>query len=115
MKLKELADKLGAELAGPADVDIRGAAGIHEAGEGQITFVAGRKELKDLEHSRASAALVPLDTPALPLPLLRLKNPRLAFARTLELLYVKPYQASGISDKAAIGANVVIGAGPSIH
>ncbi len=115
MKLKELADKLGAELDGPADVDIRGAAGIHEAGEGQITFVAGRKELKDLEHSRASAAMVPLDTPALPLPLLRLKNPRLAFARTLELFYVKPYQASGISEKAAIGANVVIGADPSIH
>jgi UDP-3-O-[3-hydroxymyristoyl] glucosamine N-acyltransferase len=115
MKLKELADILGAELTGPAEVDIRGAAGIHEAGEGQITFVAGRKELKDLEHSRASAALVPLDTPALPLPLLRLKNPRLAFARTLELFYVKPYQPSGISEKAAIGANVVIGADPSIH
>jgi UDP-3-O-[3-hydroxymyristoyl] glucosamine N-acyltransferase len=115
MKLKELADMLGAELTGPAEVDVRGAAGIHEAGEGQITFIAGRKELKDLEHSRASAAIVPLDTPALPLPLLRLKNPRLAFARTLELFYVKPYQASGISEKAAIGTNVVIGADPSIH
>lgn len=115
MKLKELADILGAELTGPAEVDVRGAAGIHEAGEGQITFIAGRKELKDLELSRASAAIVPLDTPALPLPLLRLKNPRLAFARTLELFYVKPYQAIGISEKAAIGANVVIGADPSIH
>jgi UDP-3-O-[3-hydroxymyristoyl] glucosamine N-acyltransferase len=115
MKLKELADMLGAELTGPAEVDVRGAAGIHEAGEGQITFIAGRKELKDLELSHASAAIVPLDTPALPLPLLRLKNPRLAFARTLELFYVKPYQASGISEKAAIGANVVIGADPSIH
>jgi UDP-3-O-[3-hydroxymyristoyl] glucosamine N-acyltransferase len=115
MKLKELADMLGAELTGPAEVDIRGAAGIHEAGEGQITFIAGKKELKDLELSRASAAMVPLDTPALHLPLLRVKNPRLAFARTLELFYVKPYQASGISEKAAIGANVVIGAEPSIH
>jgi UDP-3-O-[3-hydroxymyristoyl] glucosamine N-acyltransferase len=115
MKLKELADMLGAELTGPAEVDIRGAAGIHEAREGQITFIAGRKELKDLELSHASAAIVPLDTPELPLPLLRLKNPRLAFARTLELFYVKPYQASGISEKAAIGANVVIGADPSIH
>jgi UDP-3-O-[3-hydroxymyristoyl] glucosamine N-acyltransferase len=115
MKLKELSDMLGAELTGPAEVDIRGAAGIHEAREGQITFIAGRKELKDLELSRASAAIVPLDTPALPLPLLRLKNPRLAFARTLELFYVKPYQASGISEKAAIGTNVVIGADPSIH
>jgi UDP-3-O-[3-hydroxymyristoyl] glucosamine N-acyltransferase len=115
MKLKELADMLGAELTGPADVDIRGAAGIQEASEGQITFITGKNHLKDLEHSRASAALVPPDTPALHLPLLRLNNPRLAFARTLELFYVKPYQASGISEKAAIGANVVIGADPSIH
>ncbi|MCK9419465.1 MAG: UDP-3-O-(3-hydroxymyristoyl)glucosamine N-acyltransferase [Nitrospirae bacterium] len=115
MNLKELADMLGAELTGPADVDISGAAGVLEAREGQITFITGKSHLKDLERSQASAALVPLDTPALHLPLLRLNNPRLAFARTLEMFYVKPYQASGISEKAAIGANVVIGADPSIH
>jgi UDP-3-O-[3-hydroxymyristoyl] glucosamine N-acyltransferase len=115
MKLKELADKLGAELTGSPDVDILGAAGIHDAGEGQITFITGKDYLKDLERSQASAALVPPDTPALHLPLLRIKNPRLAFAHTLELFYVKPAQAIGISEKAAIGMNVVIGADPSIH
>lgn len=115
MNLKELADMLGAELTGPADVDIRGAAGVRDAGEGQITFITGKKNLKDLEHSRAAAAIVPLDTPTLRLPLLRLKNPRLAFAQILELFYVKPYQATGISEKAAIGTGVVIGAEPSIH
>ena len=115
MKLKELANILGAELTGPADVDIRGAAGVSDAIEGQITFITGANYLKELELSHASAALVPLDTPAMHLPLLRLKNPRLAFAKTLELFYVKSYQASGISEKAAIGANVVIGADPSIH
>jgi UDP-3-O-[3-hydroxymyristoyl] glucosamine N-acyltransferase len=115
MKLKELADMLGAELTGPAEVDILGAAGVREAREGQITFITGKDHLRDLELSQASAALVPPDTPALRLPLLRLKNPRLAFAQTLALFYVKPYQASGISEKAAIGANVVIGADPSIH
>jgi len=115
MKLKELADKLGAELTGPADVDIRGAAGVREASDGQITFIIGTNYLKDLELSLASAALAPLDTPAMRLPLLRVENPRLAFARVLELFYVKPYRASGISKKASIGKNVVIGAEPSIH
>lgn len=115
MKLKELADMFGAELTGPADVDILGAAGVREAREGQITFITGKDHLRDLEHSQASAALVPPDTPALRMPLLRLKNPRLAFAQTLALFYVKPYQSSGISEKAAIGENVVIGADPSIH
>lgn len=115
MKLKDLAAKLGAELTGPADVDISGAAGVREAVEGQITFIVGKNFLKDLERSRASAALAPLDTPVMHLPLLRIKNPRLAFARTLGLFYVRPYQASGISERASIGANVVIGADPSIH
>ena len=49
------------------------------------------------------------------LPLLRVKNPRLAFARVLELFYVAPYRPLGISDKAVLGRNVVIGADPSIH
>jgi UDP-3-O-[3-hydroxymyristoyl] glucosamine N-acyltransferase len=49
------------------------------------------------------------------LPLLRVKNPRLAFARAIELFHVKPYLASGISDKASIGRNVALGAEVSIH
>ena len=115
MKLKELANILGAELTECADLDIHGVAGVHEAEQGQITFIDGKERLKDLEHSRASAALVPLDTPAMHLPLLRLKNPRFAFAKTIELFHVKPYRAIGISEKASIGANVIIGADPSIH
>lgn len=115
MKLKELANILGAELTECLDLEIHGVAGVHEAGEGQITFITGKNYLKDLELSRASAALVPLETPAMHLPLLRLKNPRLAFAKAIELFHVKPYRAIGISEKASIGANVVIGADPSIH
>lgn len=115
MNLNELANMLGAELSGPADIDIRGAAGVREASEGQITFILGTNYLKDLDVSHASAALAPLDTPAMRLPLLRVKNPRLAFARVLELFYVKPFQACGISEKAAVGKNVVIGSEPSIH
>jgi UDP-3-O-[3-hydroxymyristoyl] glucosamine N-acyltransferase len=115
MKLKELANILNAELTGCDDMEIHGVAGVHEAGEGQITFIAGKEYLKDLQLTRASAALVPLETPDMHLPLLRIKNPRLAFAQALKLFYVRSYQASGISDKAAIGANVTIGADPSIH
>jgi UDP-3-O-[3-hydroxymyristoyl] glucosamine N-acyltransferase len=115
MKLKELAKILGAEVSGPEEVDITGAAGLLDAGEGQMTFVAGSQYLKDLAKSHASAALVPLDTPAMHLPLVRVKNPRLAFARVLELFYVKPYQAAGISDRAVIGRNVIMGSELSLH
>jgi UDP-3-O-[3-hydroxymyristoyl] glucosamine N-acyltransferase len=115
MKLNELANILGAELTGPSDVEIHDVAGVHEAGEGHITFITGKHYLKDLELSRASAALVPLETPAMRLPLLRLKNPRLAFAKAIALFHAQPCRAIGISEKAAIGVNVIIGAEPSIH
>ena len=71
--------------------------------------------LKDLARSRASAAFVPLDTPAVQMPVLRVKNPKLAFAQALALFYVPPYAPTGISDKAVIGKDVVIGKEPSIH
>jgi len=115
MKLNDLAVFLGAELSGPGDAEITGAAGVREAGEGHITFITGKNYLKELEHSRASAVLVPTDTPDMPLPMLRVKNPRLAFARTIELFYVKPYSPVGVSDRAAVGKNVTIGTDCSIH
>lgn len=115
MKLKELADITGAELSGPGDIEITGVAGIEDAGAGHVTFISEKGRLKDLEQTLASAAFVPLDAPGLRIPQLRVKNPRLAFARAIELFHARPYHASGISEKASIGANVVVGADPSIH
>jgi UDP-3-O-[3-hydroxymyristoyl] glucosamine N-acyltransferase len=115
MKLNDLAVLLGAELSGSGDAEITGAAGVREAGEGHITFIAGKNHLKDLEHSRASAVLVPTDTPDMPLPMLRVKNPRLAFARAIDLFYGKPYIPTGISDRASVGKEVTIGTDCSIH
>ncbi len=115
MKLTELAKLLGAELSGDGNVEITGVAGIHDAEKGCITFISDRHRAKELEKSRASAAIVPKDAPEVHLPLLRVKNPRLSFARAIELFYVKPYEASGISDKASIGRNVQVGTDPSIH
>jgi UDP-3-O-[3-hydroxymyristoyl] glucosamine N-acyltransferase len=115
MKLSEIAAALGAELIGQGDIEIRGASGIGEAGDGHITFVADETHLRDLEQSRASAAIVPLGAPALHLPILRVKNPRLAFARMLDLLYKKPYVPAGISERAVINRNVAAGRDISIH
>src|SRR5512146_1711432 len=115
MKLKELADITGAELSGPGDIEITGVAGIENAGEGSVTFIAEKGRIRDLEQTLASAAFVPLDAPVLRIPQLRVKNPRLAFARAIELFHGKPYRASGISKQASIGANVAIGSDPSIY
>lgn len=115
MKLSKIAAALGADLVGQGDIEIRGASGIGEAGDGHITFVADERHLRDLERSRASAAIVPLGAPALHLPVLRVKNPRLAFARMLDLLYKKPYAPAGVSERAVIGRNVAAGKDISVH
>jgi UDP-3-O-[3-hydroxymyristoyl] glucosamine N-acyltransferase len=115
IKLSKLAELLNGQLSGSGEIEITGCAGIGEAREGQITFITGHQYLKDLERSRAAAALVPPDTPQLALPLLRVKNPRFAFARTLELFYVKPYSPLGVSERASIGKDVTLGSECSIH
>ncbi len=115
MKLKDLANKLNAELEGPGDIEIIGAAGLNNAGAGYIIFITGENNIRQLEQSGASAAFAPPDTPKLRLPLLRVKNPRLAFARAIELFHVKSSRPIGISDKAIIGQHSVIGVEPSIH
>lgn len=115
MKLNELATLLGAELIGQGDTEIRGVSGIREAGDGHITYVTEERYLRELERSQASAAIVPQSTPEMHLPILRVKNPKLAFAKALDLLYKKPYAPAGISERAVIGGNVAAGKDISIH
>lgn len=115
MKLRELADLLGAVLSGDGDIEIAGVSGLHEAVAGEITYIGDGTRIKDLEGCGASAAIVPLGIGTPGLPALAVKNPRLAFAQALSHFYLKPYAPQGISDKAVIGRDSTIGAEPSIH
>jgi UDP-3-O-[3-hydroxymyristoyl] glucosamine N-acyltransferase len=115
MKLTELAEKVGGELAGRGDIDIRGVAGIGEAQDGDITFITDAKRLQDLRACRASAVIVPRGTAELPIPSIAVKNPRFAFAQTLRIFHERPYAPGGISERAVVGKDVVLGAGPTIH
>ena len=119
MTITELAVKLGAEVHGPGDAEIRGVAGIGEAREGDVTYLADKKHQGDLAVCRASAVIISLDMSremqSLIIPALVVKNPRYAFALTLDFIYGKPYLPGGISDRAVIGKDVVLGSEPTIH
>lgn len=115
MTITELAVKLGAELQGPGDAEIRGAAGIREAREGDVTYLSDRKHRSDLAECRASAVIISRDMQAVNIPALVVKNPRYAFALALGIIYGKPYLPGGISDRAVIGKDVVLGSEPTIH
>lgn len=123
MRLKELAERLGAQLDSTdpkqADVDITGVTGIEAAQAGHITFIANPKYAAMAKTTKASAVLVSPDFPALPSPTtaaLRLKNPYLAFAKAIELFYKSPEYPAGVhptavvDESAKIGKNAHVGA-----
>jgi UDP-3-O-[3-hydroxymyristoyl] glucosamine N-acyltransferase len=119
MTITELAVKLGAVLHGPGDAEVRGVAAIREAREGDVTYLSDKKHGGDLAVCRASAVIISRDLSeemrSLNIPALVVNNPRYAFALALGIIYGKPYLPGGISDRAVIGKDVVLGSEPTIH
>jgi UDP-3-O-[3-hydroxymyristoyl] glucosamine N-acyltransferase len=117
MKLSKFASALGAQLEdGSPDLDVTGVAGIENATPGQVTFVANPKYVPLARTTKATAIIVAEDFPAIGKPLLRSKNPYLAFARAIELFYQAPKYTPGVDPTAVIhptariGGNAHIGA-----
>jgi UDP-3-O-[3-hydroxymyristoyl] glucosamine N-acyltransferase len=115
MKLKELADKLGARLDPPdADAEISSVGSIESAVPGQITFAVSSKYAPLAMASKASALIVDEKFPNLEKPSLRTRNPQFAYARAVELLHVQPKEKRGIHHTAVIDPSARIGVNASI-
>ena len=114
MKLGELASRLGAELRGDAELEITGVKGIEEAGPTEITFVANPKYGGLARKTRAAAVLVEPEFPEIEAATLRVKNPYLAFSRTLGMFYQAPVYAPDIHATAVIDPTAVVGEGAHI-
>ena len=111
MKLSELAAALDAELRGDGEIEITGIAGIEDAGPTQVTFVSNKKYAGLARSTRAAAVLVEHGFPEISTPTLRLADPYLAYARTIEFFYQEPPYAPGIHPTAVIADSAKIGAG----
>src|SRR5262245_11791031 len=115
MKLGEIASRLDARLEnGSPETEITGVAGIEEAGEGYLTFVANPKYTVAARSTRASATIVSEDFPAISTAVLRSKNPYLAFAHAIEFFYQPPNYAPGTHPTAVIHPSARIGSGTHI-
>jgi UDP-3-O-[3-hydroxymyristoyl] glucosamine N-acyltransferase len=114
-KLRELAALTGGELVGDGDVEIRGVAGIREAGPGEITFLANPKYAGFVAGTRAGAIIVPPGVDA-PRPLIRTANPYLAFLRVLVAFAGDPAQRHprGVDARAAVDPGARLGRDVSI-
>lgn len=114
MKLKEIAEYLKGELKGDPGLEIKGVEGIEEAREGDITFLRAEKLPEGLEL-KAGAIIVKEFLEGIPISQIKVKNPQYAFARLLELFYVKKRETSGISKEAFIEEGVELGKDLSIY
>lgn len=115
--LEELAKIVDGEIIGERDVVIRGVAGIKEAVEGQITFLANPRYVSYLTETKASAVIANRDGNS-PRPILKVPNPYLAFLKVVTLFAESPmerYQrgihpTAVIAESAAVGRDAAIGA-----
>lgn len=121
MKLSEIAQRVECRIEGDGSIDIRRVAGIEQAVDGDLTFVANRKYLRQLATTRASAVIVheseTLAAGVAPSPrvaVLRSPQPYLAFARALRLFAAPVTPARGIDRLAAVAADAVVGPDASI-
>lgn len=115
ISLTELVDIIGGEIAGDGNAMIRSAAAFDAAGADALTFADSAKVLKRVSDSRAGAVIVPrgFSHPAAT-NLVYSDNPRLAFARALNLFFPRKLPAAGISAGACIGENLQAGTDVSI-
>lgn len=114
MKLGELASRIGAELEGPADLEISGVAGMEDAGASELTFLANPKYTPKAASTGAAAIIVSKDTPLPGRVLLRAEDPYLAFAKALALFHPPAPEKPGIHPTAVIAPSARIGRKPSI-
>src|SRR5215471_8942587 len=114
MRVRELAQWLGAGFEGDGETEIMGAAPIELAGPEEISFINSRKAAQQAEASSAGCLIVPMDFPGGGRTVIRSEAPRATFARVIGRLYPPPQPEPGVHSSAVIAATARIGEGVSI-
>ena len=107
----EIAQLVGGELVGDGAKLITGVAGIEDAQEGDITFLANLKYLTYLSRTGASCVITPRDVAA---PkgksIIRTDNPSLVFTKVVSLLLPQAIEHfRGVHPSAVVAKGVTIG------
>jgi len=112
LTLKKIAELVGGEVVGDGGTVVTGVSGIKEAKEGDITFVASERYASLIDETGASAAVVSLNEEGRKycIPVVKVKNPDLAFVRIVESFAPKPVEfAKGIHETATVSSSAKVG------
>jgi UDP-3-O-[3-hydroxymyristoyl] glucosamine N-acyltransferase len=111
MRVRELAEWLGATFEGDGERELAGVAPLETAGASELAFVGSRKAAQQAESSAAGCLIVPLEWPS---PcyrtVIRAPEPRTACARAMSRFYPTAELKPGIHPSAVVGKDVVMGA-----
>jgi len=115
LSVRHLAELVQGRIEGDAELLIDAARPVHEAQPGQITFLENEKHFSKLQASRASAAVVTADTPALDKTLIRVADPFAAFVVIAQCFHTnREVPPTGIDPRAVVDTTARVGAEPTI-
>jgi UDP-3-O-[3-hydroxymyristoyl] glucosamine N-acyltransferase len=116
MKLRELAEKIGARVIGDGSLEVSGVASVGKAGEGDIVFAEDEQNLAAALKSKASGVVAGSfpETAQTTKAILIVANPRLAFARAANLLRGNAAHSTGIHPNAVVDASAKLGGSVSV-
>ncbi len=110
ISLAELITVIGGQIQGDPQKIVRGIAPFDEAGIDDISFADSPKILKRVPETNAGAVIVPQNfQQEVATNLIMSDNPRLAFAKIMNLCFPASRSAENISPQASIGRNVSFG------
>ena len=115
MRVRELAEWLGATFEGDGERELAGVAPLETAGASEFAFVGSRKAAQQAESSAAGCLIVPMEWPSSSYrTVIRAPEPRTACARAMSRFYPTAELKPGVHPTAVIGKDVEMGALVSI-
>src|SRR3974390_3493506 len=107
MRVRELAEWLGATFEGDGEKELSGVAGLEAAGASEVAFVGNRRAAAHSQNPAAGCLLVPIDWPSPSYrTVIRVAEPRTAFARVMSRFHPAQEVRPGIHPTAVLGSPV---------
>jgi UDP-3-O-[3-hydroxymyristoyl] glucosamine N-acyltransferase len=111
MRVRELAEWLGAAFEGEGELELTGVAPLETAGSSEVSFVGSRKAAAQAESSGAGCLIVPMELSGTgSRAVIRVAEPRTAFARAVSRFHPTEEMTPEIHPTAVIGAQVELAA-----
>lgn len=106
--LSELASLLNCPFEGEGSTKIWGVSSLDKAKKGDLVFLAHHKYRSLLDETKASAAIIPSDEKFDRIPVIKSRNPHLAFIKAVDFFF-KPYLPEpGIHPQALVSPSAKI-------